>query len=86
MWTVQFTQRVDGEVAWSRDAQVRAAMPEIAHALKVVASIENARADGLGAYVVDGRMIDEPFIRRAQSIVAQARQLGLLNAASFQQP
>ena len=59
---------------------------EIAHALKVVASIENARADGLGAYVVDGRMIDEPFIRRAQSIVAQARQLGLLNAASFQQP
>lgn len=51
---------------------------EIAHALKVVASIGQAAADGLGAYIVDGKMIDEPFIRRAQSIVAQARQLGLL--------
>ena len=51
---------------------------EIAHALKVVASIEHAAAQGLGAYVIDGKMIDEPFIRRAQAIVAQARQLGLL--------
>jgi citrate lyase subunit beta/citryl-CoA lyase len=51
---------------------------EIAHALKVVASIEHAAAQGLGAYVIDGKMIDEPFIRRAQAIVAQARLLGLL--------
>ena len=51
---------------------------EIAHALKVVASIEQATARGLGAYVVDGKMIDEPFIRRAQVIVAQAGKLGLL--------
>lgn len=51
---------------------------EIAHALKVVASIGPAAAQGLGAYVIDGKMIDEPFIRRAQAIVAQARLLGLL--------
>jgi citrate lyase subunit beta/citryl-CoA lyase len=51
---------------------------EIAHALKVVASIDHAAAQGLGAYVIDGKMIDEPFIRRAQAIVAQARLLGLL--------
>lgn len=51
---------------------------EIAHALKVVASIGQAAAKGLGAYVIDGKMIDEPFIRRAQAIVAQAGQLGLL--------
>ena len=51
---------------------------EIEHALKVVASIEHAAAQGLGAYVIDGKMIDEPFIRRAQAIVAQARLLGLL--------
>lgn len=51
---------------------------EIAHALKVVASIEDAAAKGLGAYVIDGKMIDEPFIRRAQAIVAQAQLLGLL--------
>jgi citrate lyase subunit beta/citryl-CoA lyase len=51
---------------------------EIAHALKVVASVEHASAKGLGAYVIDGKMIDEPFIKRAKMIVAQARQLGLL--------
>jgi citrate lyase subunit beta/citryl-CoA lyase len=51
---------------------------EIAHALKVVASIEHASAKGLGAYVIDGKMIDEPFIKRAKTIVAQAQQLGLL--------
>jgi len=51
---------------------------EIAHALKVVASTEHASAKGLGAYVIDGKMIDEPFIKRAKTVVAQARQLGLL--------
>lgn len=51
---------------------------EIAHALKVVNSIGSAAAAGIGAYVVDGKMIDEPFIRRARVIVAQAEQLGLI--------
>lgn len=51
---------------------------EISHALKVVESIAEAAAAGVGAYVVDGKMIDEPFIQRARAIVAQARQLGLL--------
>jgi citrate lyase subunit beta/citryl-CoA lyase len=50
---------------------------EIGHALEVVASIENASANGLGAFLVDGKMIDEPFIRRAQAIIAQAQSLGL---------
>lgn len=59
---------------------------EIAHALKVVASIEHASAQGLGAYLIDGKMIDEPFIKRAKTVVTQARQLGLLYAESpFQQ-
>jgi citrate lyase subunit beta/citryl-CoA lyase len=43
-----------------------------------VASVEHASAKGLGAYVIDGKMIDEPFIKRAKTIVAQAQQLGLL--------
>ena len=33
MWTVQFTQRIDGQAAWSRDAKVAAAMPELAQAI-----------------------------------------------------
>ena len=51
---------------------------EIAHALKVIEAQAAAQAQGLGAYMVDGRMIDAPFERRAHAIVAVARQLQLL--------
>jgi citrate lyase subunit beta/citryl-CoA lyase len=51
---------------------------EIAHALKVVEATRDADARGVGAYVVDGRMIDIPFVVRARAIVASARGLGLL--------
>jgi citrate lyase subunit beta/citryl-CoA lyase len=53
---------------------------EIAHALKVVDAVAAAAAQGMGAYMVDGKMIDEPFARRAQAIIRQARSLGLLPA------
>jgi citrate lyase subunit beta/citryl-CoA lyase len=48
---------------------------EIAFAQRVVAAAEQAARDGVGAFTVDGRMIDEPFIRRARAVVAIARQL-----------
>ena len=51
---------------------------EIAHAVKVSEAAAAADAQGLGAYMVDGRMIDRPFVLRAQAIVAAARRLGLL--------
>ena len=51
---------------------------EIAHALKVVEATRDADARGVGAYVVDGKMIDIPFVTRARAIVASARSLGLL--------
>jgi citrate lyase subunit beta/citryl-CoA lyase len=51
---------------------------EIAHARKVVEATREADAQGLGAYVVDGRMIDIPFVIRARAIVESARSLGLL--------
>jgi citrate lyase subunit beta/citryl-CoA lyase len=54
---------------------------EIAHAIKVVESLSGAVAQERGAYVIDGRMIDEPFIQRAKAIVAQAGMLGLLPSA-----
>ena len=60
----------------------RPSQGEIAHARKVVESIAQASASGVGAYLVDGRMIDPPFIQRAQAIVAQARALGLLCQAA----
>lgn len=51
---------------------------EIAHSLKVVSAAREAEAHALGAYVVDGKMVDRPFVLRAQSIVDQARAQGLL--------
>lgn len=51
---------------------------EIAHAARVVAAAERARADGVGAFMVDGRMIDAPFIARAEAILAIGRELGLV--------
>jgi citrate lyase subunit beta/citryl-CoA lyase len=42
---------------------------EIAHARRVVAAARRARADGVGAFVVDGRMVDAPFVRRAEAVL-----------------
>ena len=63
------------QVALANEA-FRPSDEEIAHARKVVEAAEDARARGLGAFVVDGRMIDGPFIARAESILATARRLG----------
>lgn len=54
---------------------------EISQALQVVAAAGEAQACGRGAFLVDGRMIDRPFLRRAHEIVALARRLGLLPAS-----
>ncbi|MDR1709723.1 MAG: CoA ester lyase [Candidatus Accumulibacter sp.] len=62
------------------NAVFRPSDEEIAHAVKVVESVAGETANGVGAYVVDGKMIDEPFVRRARAVVAQARGLGLLPA------
>jgi len=51
---------------------------EIAHAQRVLAATAAATASGAGAFVVDGRMVDRPFIRRAEDTVALARRLGLI--------
>ncbi len=50
---------------------------EIAHAFRVVAAAQAAARTGHGAFTVDGHMIDAPFIKQAEAIVAIARQLGL---------
>jgi citrate lyase subunit beta/citryl-CoA lyase len=49
---------------------------EIEAALRVVAAAHIADATGVGAYVVDGKMVDAPFVRRAEAIVAAAARLG----------
>ena len=51
---------------------------EIAHAARVVAAGKDATANGIGAYMVDGRMVDAPFARRAEAVLELAERLGLL--------
>ncbi|WP_211464617.1 HpcH/HpaI aldolase/citrate lyase family protein [Collimonas silvisoli] len=53
---------------------------EIAHAVRVVEAARDADSKGVGAYVVDGRMIDPPFVERARVLVSNARRLGLLTS------
>lgn len=65
------------QVAFANEA-FRPSDAEIAHAIKVVTAAREADAKGMGAYVVDGKMIDQPFVVRARAIVDSARRLGLL--------
>ncbi|SDD02981.1 citrate lyase subunit beta / citryl-CoA lyase [Cupriavidus sp. YR651] len=51
---------------------------EIAAAQRVVAAADEADASGVGAYLVDGKMVDRPFVDRARVVLAQARSLGLI--------
>ena len=53
---------------------------EIAHSLKVVEAAREAASRGVGAFTVNGRMVDGPFVRRAESILELARKLKLIAA------
>ena len=63
------------------NAVFRPSDAEIAAALRVVEAARGAEASGVGAFLVDGRMIDIPFIKRAEAILGAARRLGLLPAS-----
>jgi len=52
---------------------------EIAHAVRVLEASRIAERDGVGAYVVDGKMIDVPFLERARAMVGDAHRMGLLS-------
>ena len=52
---------------------------EIAHAAKLVEAARIAHEQGVGAYKVNGRMVDTPFIKSAERLLALARKLGLTN-------
>ena len=45
---------------------------EMAFARRIVAAAQTAAQQGRGAFVVDGRMVDLPFLKRAQALVAAA--------------
>ena len=51
---------------------------EIETAKRVVEAAYQAEQAGVGAYVVDGKMVDRPFVMRAEQLLARARAQGLL--------
>lgn len=50
---------------------------EISAARRIVEAARGAETNGVGAFLVDGRMIDSPFIKHAEAILGAARRLGL---------
>jgi citrate lyase subunit beta/citryl-CoA lyase len=57
-------------------AAYRPTETEAAWAAQVVDAYDAARQRGIGSISLDGRMIDEPVYRRAQSILARTRAAG----------
>jgi len=51
---------------------------EIAKATRIVLAFEEAEAKGLGVVSLGSKMIDAPVVKRAQTTVAMAREVGLL--------
>ncbi len=70
-----------GQIALA-NAVFRPTDPEIGAALRVVEAARGAEVNRVGAFLVDGRMIDVPFIKRAEAILGAARRLGVLPASS----
>lgn len=60
------------------NAVFRPSDEEISHSLRVVDAAGKAKQEGVGAWTVDGKMVDAPFVVRAENILALARKLGLI--------
>ena len=65
------------QVAMANEA-FRPSDEAIAHALRILEAAREADAQGIGAYVVDGKMIDPPFYKSALKLVENAKRLGLI--------
>jgi citrate lyase subunit beta/citryl-CoA lyase len=52
-------------------------LEEIAYARRVFQAIATAKEQGKGAIALDGKMIDAPIVRRAQTVLATATALGI---------
>lgn len=51
---------------------------EIVQAQRIVQAAQAQAASGVGAFALDGRMVDRPIIKQAERVLAQARAAGLL--------
>lgn len=56
------------------NAAFAASDAELAQARRIVEAAQAAHAQSRGAFVVDGRMVDLPFLKRAQALLAAAHR------------
>lgn len=52
---------------------------DIAAAQRILAAMQTEQAQSAGAMLVDGKMVDAPFVRRAQQIIEIAKKMGLVS-------
>ena len=52
---------------------------EIKQAQRILAAYAEQQAAGVGAFALDGRMVDMPVVRAAENVVARAKAAGLVN-------
>lgn len=52
---------------------------EIARAQRILQAAHEHAANGLGAFALDGRMVDGPIIKQAEKVIARAKAAGLLS-------
>lgn len=52
---------------------------DIAAAQRILAAMQTEQAQGAGALLVEGKMVDAPFVRRAQQILEIAKKMGLVS-------
>jgi citrate lyase subunit beta/citryl-CoA lyase len=52
---------------------------DIAVAQRILAAMQTEQAQSVGALLVDGKMVDAPFVRRAQQIIEIAKKMGLIS-------
>ncbi len=51
----------------------------IAHALRVVEAARQNQASGLGAFALDGKMVDAPVVKAAEWVVSRAKAAGKIH-------
>ena len=52
---------------------------EIAHAMEVIQVFEEAAANGRGSTSLNGQVVDVPVVKRAESLLDQARQMDIIS-------
>jgi citrate lyase subunit beta/citryl-CoA lyase len=52
---------------------------EIERALRIIQAHKEAQVAGLGAFALDGRMVDMPVVRMAEQVLRKARAAGMMN-------